>query len=318
MTTTATAEAPCYCGAGCVVPGPLSNRRIRSERDVVAQNIAVYGGMLIWVNGETVVSSIIDSLEKYDATGDTLPLDEDDGSAGKASPEAKARRAAARKFALAYEGHNEFVLDVADKLRPPRRGRLTSKMVDALLGARDREAAKAAAADDQPDDVKRAVAWMESVTGQGHDAATYSEFAYSVLQGYRRYGSMTDKQLAAVLGAADRDAAQERLGATETAGEGWYSYDVTGDDGRDETRIAKVQKAAHGSGRLYAKRLDPEGGWVYEAGLVGRLDEGMRLSVEDAAVFGKLYGVCAVCGRTLTDETSIEAGIGPVCRKRLA
>lgn len=40
----------------------------------------------------------------------------------------------------------------------------------------------------------------------------------------------------------------------------------------------------------------------------------------DPAAASKLYGVelgsCGVCGRTLTDETSREYGIGPVCRER--
>lgn len=33
--------------------------------------------------------------------------------------------------------------------------------------------------------------------------------------------------------------------------------------------------------------------------------------------YGREIGVCGVCGRTLTDETSRAAGIGPVCASRL-
>jgi hypothetical protein len=32
----------------------------------------------------------------------------------------------------------------------------------------------------------------------------------------------------------------------------------------------------------------------------------------------ELYGRCFICGRTLTDEESIDRGIGPVCNERLA
>lgn len=34
------------------------------------------------------------------------------------------------------------------------------------------------------------------------------------------------------------------------------------------------------------------------------------------AEFGKRFGVCAICGRELTNETSVARGIGPVCYGR--
>ncbi len=89
---------------------------------------------------------------------------------------------------------------------------------------------------------------------------------------------------------------------------GFYSYQ--GD-------IVKVQEARNGSGRVYAKRLDAAtGSFNYEGGLVGKLTAEMKLTAEAAAEFGKLYGICACCGRDLTDETSIALGIGPVCRSK--
>lgn len=42
-----------------------------------------------------------------------------------------------------------------------------------------------------------------------------------------------------------------------------------------------------------------------------------RMSLEQAKEFGAIYGVCCQCGATLTAETSIEAGIGPVCAGRI-
>jgi hypothetical protein len=35
-----------------------------------------------------------------------------------------------------------------------------------------------------------------------------------------------------------------------------------------------------------------------------------------AIAYGKRYGKCSVCARTLTDEASIARGIGPVCAER--
>ncbi|UAJ15479.1 hypothetical protein SEA_PUPPERS_48 [Gordonia phage Puppers] len=79
--------------------------------------------------------------------------------------------------------------------------------------------------------------------------------------------------------------------------------------------VYKVQRAVHGSGRLYAKVLDPEtGDWIISRGAVRDLrQEGQRLTLEVAKDLGHLYGRCIACGRTLTDEASIRAGIGPVC-----
>lgn len=42
-----------------------------------------------------------------------------------------------------------------------------------------------------------------------------------------------------------------------------------------------------------------------------------RMSLDEAKALGCLYGTCIVCGRTLSDEKSIAAGIGPVCAKRV-
>lgn len=80
--------------------------------------------------------------------------------------------------------------------------------------------------------------------------------------------------------------------------------------------IYKVQVAVHGSGREYAKRLIVEGGtasFEMERGAMRFLSASTRMTTEQAAHYGHLYGVCCNCGRTLTDERSIAQGYGPVC-----
>jgi hypothetical protein len=42
------------------------------------------------------------------------------------------------------------------------------------------------------------------------------------------------------------------------------------------------------------------------------------MTLDQAKAFGALYGACCNCGKTLTDERSIEAGIGPVCARKFA
>jgi len=84
--------------------------------------------------------------------------------------------------------------------------------------------------------------------------------------------------------------------------------------------VYKVQRAVHGSGKLYAKQLDADtGDWDY----VGRrplrdLSPDTLLTLERAKELGHLYGRCVRCGATLTNESSIEAGIGPVCAGKFA
>lgn len=84
-------------------------------------------------------------------------------------------------------------------------------------------------------------------------------------------------------------------------------------------RVVKVQRAVHGSGHMYAKMLDTDTGkFRYEAGLVSRVRPEQRMTLAQAREFGEIYGMCASCGATLTDEDSIGRGIGPVCAKKFA
>lgn len=93
--------------------------------------------------------------------------------------------------------------------------------------------------------------------------------------------------------------------------------------------IYKVQEARNGSGRLYAKRLNTfqidvnaDGEPVYKSefeyapGIVTKLTNANRMTLDEAKEFGALYGNCCACGRDLTNELSIELGIGPVCRSK--
>lgn len=95
-------------------------------------------------------------------------------------------------------------------------------------------------------------------------------------------------------------------------------------DGMYETPdgvIYKVQRAVHGSGHLYAKRLhvrrlddgEAEVWFEMEPGAVTTLRPEWKMTTTQAVKFGRLYGVCVRCGRTLTNEISIELGIGPIC-----
>lgn len=106
----------------------------------------------------------------------------------------------------------------------------------------------------------------------------------------------------------------------------WYLATAPG-----QVQIVKIQRAVHGSGNLYGKRLlapeSPDGSkwkFEFESGLIRQMVQLYRQGVEVAKLtperakeFGHLYGICCVCGATLTDEKSIAAGIGPVCGRRI-
>lgn len=213
---------------------------------------------------------------------------------------------------------HEFVAGI---LHDPKYGtkwfRVSPKLAEALLKFKHNEEARAAKAQAQASSQPRlpeVIKWLE-------DNAPRSTFAASLIDARRRWGSLTQGQYDAVVRGLDRSRIEQNPsqespsgdpGSSPASQDGWYKV---GDD------IYKVQRAVHGSGHLYAKKLvitgPGEGSWEYAPGMVRQLTSDQRLSLEDAQAFGKLYGVCAICGKTLTDETSIADGIGPVCNKRI-
>lgn len=94
--------------------------------------------------------------------------------------------------------------------------------------------------------------------------------------------------------------------------------------------IYKVQ-ISKTSGKAYAKRLITFGGkrlmgdgekanleYEYAPGAARSLRPENKMDLEAAKRFGIEYGFCVRCGAFLRDADSVEAGIGPVCRKWFA
>lgn len=79
------------------------------------------------------------------------------------------------------------------------------------------------------------------------------------------------------------------------------------------------------TGRPYAKRLtyhiSDDGKWLarweYVPGAVYGLQGLIPLTLDEAKRLGHLHGICVICAKRLTVPKSVEAGIGPVCAKRL-
>lgn len=151
------------------------------------------------------------------------------------------------------------------------------------------------------------------------EGQTWSDFAQSLVSQFHAKGGLSDKQIAAAMkmratmaakAEAKKVKAEESPAVEPITEAGMYKL---GED------IFKVQKAVNGSGHLYAKKLipGPEFGdkaqFFYAPGIVKKLTVEHKMSLSEAKAFGALYGSCCRCGRTLTDEGSIDAGIGPIC-----
>lgn len=68
----------------------------------------------------------------------------------------------------------------------------------------------------------------------------------------------------------------------------------------------------------YKNEGGPLGEWVYQGkSPLKRIRPEHKLSAEQAAQFGQVYGWCGRCGRTLTKEASKAAGIGPICAGKM-
>lgn len=96
-------------------------------------------------------------------------------------------------------------------------------------------------------------------------------------------------------------------------------YAVTGSDG--QTVFVKVDRPTEGqwAGRIFVKiqagdDLHRTGRQVADA-LLGKIAaDGVQAAM---LRYGREIGSCGHCGRTLTNEESREAGIGPVCRGKM-
>ena len=81
----------------------------------------------------------------------------------------------------------------------------------------------------------------------------------------------------------------------------------------------EIRKVYHTQSEQQVAKVWVDGEWEYvgKRGLRGLTAE-HRMTLAEAKEFGAIYGICCNCSRRLTDETSIEEGIGPVCAKRFA
>lgn len=79
--------------------------------------------------------------------------------------------------------------------------------------------------------------------------------------------------------------------------------------------VYRVQPSRE-TGNLYAKHMLVGGGFEYERGAINKLTPADKMTLAQAKAWGMATGVCCVCGAFLTDQNSVDEGIGPVCAKK--
>lgn len=154
-------------------------------------------------------------------------------------------------------------------------------------------------------DLDRVVDYLE----ENHER---NSFLASLFAQWRTKGSLTAKQIEAVLRNIQRDRDNARGDINPVTEVGMY---------RNGGNIYRVRWNRAGTA-LYALRFVPEATTkserlAYETGAIKRLSANDRLTVQEAEEIGALYGICCVCGAELTDAKSVQRGIGPVCAKNV-
>lgn len=126
-------------------------------------------------------------------------------------------------------------------------------------------------------------------------------FAHSLIKQFDDRGSLSERQRPYVLSLIGK----AKNPATEV-GPGLYLKDDV---------VFKVYVTQ--SKRLGTKRLvdqgNGKGAFVYERGALSSLTDEHRLTEDQAREFGKQFGFCVACARTLDDDRSLAVGYGPVC-----
>ena len=164
------------------------------------------------------------------------------------------------------------------------------------------------------------------------------EFAQSLRAGVQKYGSLTEKQLAAAKKCADRDATRAAAKAAPAVavqfdmGPLVEAFNTAVSNGKKAPRltisglvITRAKDTSANPGFLYVKKDQVYMGKINPAGQFfgGRdctdavRDDLLALGgnlLEVAMVQGQKTGTCCMCNAELTNALSIELGIGPICR----
>ena len=182
-------------------------------------------------------------------------------------------------------------------------------------------------------------AWMVSASARGFD------FASNMLDTLKKWGHLTERQLAAVKTCEAKDAARDAQRAVEAVERDRLTTAI------DITRIEASMASAIEKGVkrpllrldtfrfalkpdlnvIYVRDADDrevyygkiEGGKLIPARaataeIIARITAVAADPSASAKAYGQRTGECSCCGRPLTNHASIDLGIGPICAGRFA
>jgi hypothetical protein len=173
------------------------------------------------------------------------------------------------------------------------------------------------------------------------------EFAISLREAVQKYGDLTEKQMSAakrcIAKMAEAKAAQATALAARTqeakvitteALETAFAHAKSKGVLRPKITLAGLTfspapATGANAGAIYAKDRETDtylgkaiGGKFMRSRDCSAVQEQQVLDVcadpkQAAIAYGKEFGICCVCNRTLTDPVSVEQGIGPICADRM-
>lgn len=155
-----------------------------------------------------------------------------------------------------------------------------------------------------------------------------NNFARSLVQFYEKTGFLTPKQVFAA----------KKLMSTSMRAHGpSFSWEILVDgvyiDVKQDGDFAELYKVSHTKNKYRVMKRTirrrnvntPNWSTVVDNGFAHQrilklLGGGYirLLSYDEMTDIGRKTGLCCICGRILDDDKSIEAGIGPVCAKKMA
>ena len=162
------------------------------------------------------------------------------------------------------------------------------------------------------------------------------DFAQSMIIAVAKWGSLTERQMDAVRRCMEKDKAREAERANPTpspsvnVGALNAAFDKALSNGlkRPKMRfegfsVSLAPATGNNPGALYVKSGDTYLGKVVsgqffssrdcDLATKNRVVEIMQNPAEAAIAYGKRTGNCSICGAGLTNEVSINRGIGPIC-----
>jgi hypothetical protein len=164
--------------------------------------------------------------------------------------------------------------------------------------------------------------------------SSWSDFYRSLNESMIKYGSLTEKQLAAVRRGMEKQRERDEAKKAELPATGLDLsdlpsgyYAVPNGETRLKVRVSCPGKQSSWHGWIFVddgaeygnrNRYGRQGpGKLYTGKIMEQL-EAIKADPHAASVaYGQLTGQCGVCNRKLEDETSVARGIGPVCASRL-